>query len=177
MLDGRGASGHASRRERCGDAARETGVPIYFEDIEPGDTLDCGGFSLSRDAIVAFARRYDPRPFHVDEAAAAASVFGGLVASSIQVHLEGSALVTARLDPFAITAGLGWQASRFRAPAYPDTRYTVSACWSGLRLSASQPGQGVCELAWTVVAPDGATIMSFGFNMLIAQRPGSTSPA
>jgi acyl dehydratase len=146
-------------------------MAIYFEDIELGDTIECGTFSLGAEEIMAFARRYDPRPFHIDIAAAERSVFGRLVASSLHIHLEGSALVTEKLSPYEITAGLGWQASRFHAPAYPDTTYAVTARWSGLRPSDSQPGQGVAELAWTVSAPDASVIMAFGFNMLIAKRP------
>ncbi|MDZ5449820.1 MaoC family dehydratase [Labrys sp. ZIDIC5] len=57
----------------------------YFEDLAIGDTDEIGAFTFSVENIKRFAMLYDPQPFHVDEAAAAASHFGGLVASGWQV--------------------------------------------------------------------------------------------
>lgn len=46
-----------------------------------GVTTALGSHKFEADAIKAFARKYDPQPFHIDEAAAKNSVFGGLCAS------------------------------------------------------------------------------------------------
>ena len=43
----------------------------YFEDIEVSDSQKAGPYSVSKDEIIQFAEKYDPRPFHIDEAAAA----------------------------------------------------------------------------------------------------------
>jgi acyl dehydratase len=59
---------------------REDGF-LYFEDFEPGAVFDLGKRTLSKEEIVAFAREFDPQPFHVDEEAANESTFGGLIAS------------------------------------------------------------------------------------------------
>ena len=56
-------------------------VTRYFEDYVPGLTVDCGTFSVSEAEIVAFAREYDPQPFHVDPVGAKDGPFGGLIAS------------------------------------------------------------------------------------------------
>jgi acyl dehydratase len=53
----------------------------YFEDFRAGDEFDLGERTVSEEEIVAFARQFDPQPFHVDAAAAAASPFGGIIAS------------------------------------------------------------------------------------------------
>lgn len=53
----------------------------YFEDIRPGDVIQLGSVEVTRDEIVDFASRYDPQPFHLSEAAAARSPYGGLIAS------------------------------------------------------------------------------------------------
>jgi len=53
----------------------------YFEDVEVGDAAEFGEYQVTAEEVVAFAERYDPQPFHTDEAAAQGSVFGGLVAS------------------------------------------------------------------------------------------------
>lgn len=43
----------------------------YFDDYVPGRTVDCGSFSISEADIIAFAKDYDPQPFHTDPVAAA----------------------------------------------------------------------------------------------------------
>ena len=58
------------------------GMPeIAFEDLVPGRVFDLGSTVVDHDEMVAFARRFDPQPFHVDPVAAASSLFGGLAAS------------------------------------------------------------------------------------------------
>ena len=54
---------------------------LYWEDFPVGAVFEFGGVTLTREAIVDFASRYDPQPFHLDDAAAEASLFGGLSAS------------------------------------------------------------------------------------------------
>ncbi len=53
----------------------------YFEDLEVGTTIDLGSYTFTREAIIDFARKYDPQPFHLDEEAASKSLFGALCAS------------------------------------------------------------------------------------------------
>jgi acyl dehydratase len=53
----------------------------YFEDFREGETVELGEYEVTEGEILAFARMYDPQPFHVDPAAAARSPFGGLIAS------------------------------------------------------------------------------------------------
>ena len=53
----------------------------YFEDVSIGSTTTFGAYDVTRAEIKEFARNYDPQPFHLDEGAAAASIFGELVAS------------------------------------------------------------------------------------------------
>ena len=55
--------------------------PRYFEDYVPGLTVDCGSFTMNEADIIAFAKEYDPQPFHVDPAAAKDGPYGGLIAS------------------------------------------------------------------------------------------------
>jgi acyl dehydratase len=53
----------------------------YFEDIVVGTRIELGSHTFEAEEIKAFARKYDPQRFHVDEAEAAKSHFGKLVAS------------------------------------------------------------------------------------------------
>jgi acyl dehydratase len=54
---------------------------IYLDDLQPGQIFALGRRSVDRDEIVAFARAWDPQPFHLDETAARASIYGQLIAS------------------------------------------------------------------------------------------------
>ena len=54
---------------------------LYFEDFEPGEVYELGTRTVTESEIVAFARQWDPQPFHIDPEAAKESVFGGLIAS------------------------------------------------------------------------------------------------
>jgi acyl dehydratase len=53
----------------------------YWEDIKVGDTGQLGAYTVTEAEILAYARKYDPQPFHIDPEAAKRSIFGGLIAS------------------------------------------------------------------------------------------------
>jgi acyl dehydratase len=79
------------------DAPADGGIDDgFFEDRIVGETSDLGSHTFTREEIVAFAREYDPQPFHLDEAAARASLFGGLCASGwhTAAHLIRGIIVT-----------------------------------------------------------------------------------
>jgi len=53
----------------------------FAEDFKAGDIFDLGKYRVSRDEIIEFAQKYDPFPFHIDDEAAAKTVFGGIISS------------------------------------------------------------------------------------------------
>jgi acyl dehydratase len=57
---------------------------LYLEDLKVGQQFKTGSHSLTADEIIAFARQYDPQPFHTDPEAARHTFFGGLAASGWQ---------------------------------------------------------------------------------------------
>ncbi|WP_233261532.1 MaoC/PaaZ C-terminal domain-containing protein [Vitiosangium sp. GDMCC 1.1324] len=56
----------------------------YFEDFQVGQVLELGSYVVTREEILAFARQYDPQPFHVDEEAGRQSIYGSIIASGWQ---------------------------------------------------------------------------------------------
>ena len=56
-------------------------APYYFDDLTLGQRIITDSYTMDAEKIIAFAREYDPQPFHVDAEAAKDSLFGGLVAS------------------------------------------------------------------------------------------------
>ena len=56
----------------------------YWEDFAVGEVIELGSCSITEAEVLAFARKYDPQPFHTDPEAARRSIFGGLIASGWQ---------------------------------------------------------------------------------------------
>ena len=54
---------------------------LYWEDFPVGDTMEMGSHTFTEAEIIAFARQFDPQPFHIDPEAAKNSFFKGLIAS------------------------------------------------------------------------------------------------
>jgi acyl dehydratase len=53
----------------------------YFEDFTAGQVIELGSHTITRDEMIAFARQFDPQPFHLDDEAAKKTIYGGLIAS------------------------------------------------------------------------------------------------
>lgn len=93
----------------------------YWEDFEVGETADLGSCSLTEEQIMAFARKYDPQPFHVDPEAARRSIFGGLIASgwhtcALMMRLSVEA---AQREQAAATGSPGIDSCRWLKPVRP----------------------------------------------------------
>lgn len=93
-------------------------APWFAEDLPVGVPRTLGRWRLTAEEIVDFGRQWDPLPFHVDPEAAAASPFGGLIASGL--HTMGVAqrlLVEGIHRHVALVAGRGASGVRLPAPA------------------------------------------------------------
>ena len=98
---------------------------LFFEDREIGETFDLGAHSFGKEAIIAFARAWDPQPFHLDESAAKASLFGALAAS-------------------------GWHTAAvyIRSLVASRQRASAAAAAQGVALAAYGPSPGCKSLSW-----------------------------
>lgn len=87
---------------------------LFFEDRQLGEITDLGNHTFDRDGIIAFAREYDPQPFHLDEAAAKASLFGALCASGWHT----SAIFIRQVVRHRLAGNAAARPSGERQPAY-----------------------------------------------------------
>ncbi len=143
----------------------------YFEDLEVGYRSRVGSYVLSADEIVAFARRWDPQPFHVDEEAARRSLYKGLTASSLHLFAICTRLFFDHPDRIAVLAMLGKDEIRFPHPARPgDELGYVTECIEA-RASRSKPDCGIVTLADTVENQRGETVLTQKVTLLVARRP------
>jgi len=144
----------------------------YFEDFKPGESVQLGSHTITRDEIIAFGRQFDPQPFHVDEEAARATIFGGLIASGWHT---GSLIMRLFCDGvIGDTASLGSPGideMRWLKPVRPgDTlslRMTVTDCVP----SRSKPDRGIIRTLLELSNQRGEVVVSIKGMNLIRRRP------
>ena len=125
------AASPAARREKppmldLWDAPADGGIDDgFFEDRVIGETGDLGSHTFTREETLAFAREYDPQPFHLDEEAARASLFGGLCASGwhTAAHLIRGIIVTRAKPNTEVVANGGRRAVYGPSPGFRDLRW------------------------------------------------------
>ena len=128
-----------------------------------------GTFSLTDTAVIEFAQSWDPQPYHVDPAAAAKSVFGGLVASSAHLFAICTRLFFDHEDRIQTVAMLGKDKLRLPNPARVGTTLTYETRCVGKRASGSRPDVGIVTLADTVTDDTGAVVLSQEVTLLVAR--------
>jgi acyl dehydratase len=127
----------------------------YLEDFQVGDVQETGSWTVTREEILAFARQFDPQPFHIDEAAAARTSFGGLIASGWHTASICMRLVvdTALVDESGETGSLGSPGVdelRWVKPVRPGDTLTVRIEVVEIVPSRSKPDRGLVRLRYTV---------------------------
>ena len=142
----------------------------YWDDLVEGEPLDCRPVLLDLEEIIAFAQKYDPQQFHVDEAIAAASRFKGIIASSLHTLSACTRVIVDAQKDVEILIGLGILEVALPNAVRPGDILTVDAYWSDLRRSASKPGQGLATVRFTVRNQRRETVLESGYKYMIACR-------
>ncbi|PLX41235.1 MAG: acyl dehydratase [Deltaproteobacteria bacterium] len=142
----------------------------YFEDIKEGEVLNCAPVKFTREEILEFGRRFDPQPFHVNEDSANASIFKGLVASSLHTLSACTKVVVEALDGAVILTGVGIEEAILYHPVRPGDLLTVNAHWTDMRRSKTRPGNGFATVRCEVSNQEGALVMRHGYNYMLACR-------
>jgi acyl dehydratase len=155
----------------------------YFEDIQVGDTYAVGRHTFSADEIKAFAQRFDPQPFHVDEAAGERSHFGALCASGWHTAVVWMRLMVdhrrgmmeaarARGEPVAgIGPALGFRELKWLKPVYVGDTIEYQSEVVETRVSNSRPRSGLMTIRSTGVNQNGEPVISFVSTTLVERRP------
>ena len=146
----------------------------YFEDYALGSTYECGSVSIDQASIVAFAKEFDPQPFHVDPVAAAAGPYGGLIASGWHTAaLVMRLLVENYLAPESSLGSAGLDELRWPHPVRPGDTLRVRATVVESRRSLSKPDRGIVKTMVEAANSGGATVMrATAINFMLA-RPDS----
>jgi acyl dehydratase len=150
----------------------------YWEDFAVGQVREFGAMPVSREAVLEFARQFDPQPFHLDDAAAEASLFGRLSASGWH-----SCAMAMRMmcDEYLLDAASlgspGIEQLKWLKPVYPGDTLRMRMTVLESRPMRSRPGVGLVRTRWELLNQQRDLVLSMeGWNML-RTRPADGGPA
>ncbi len=153
-----------------------TGNPlIYLDDLTVGDRFKSGEYAMDEAQIISFAAQFDPQPFHLDDTAARATLFGGLAASGWH-----TAAVTMRLQ---VTSGLpiaggiigaGGELSWPRPTRATDVLHVVSEVVQ-IQPSKSKPDRGMVTVRSETRNQHGDVLQLSTVRIVVPRRPGAAA--
>jgi len=144
----------------------------YLEDFEPGQQFGSGSVTVDAEQIKAFAKQFDPQPFHLDDQAARASFFQGLAASGWHTAaLTMRLLVEGELSVAGGIVGAGADEFRWPRPVRPGDTLTVRSEVLEVRPSKSRPEQGLVKVRSTTLNQKGEPVQIFVANLVVPRRP------
>jgi acyl dehydratase len=147
----------------------------YFEDWTVGETMKTGTVTVSEDAIVAFARLYDPQPFHLDRGAAQASPFKRLVASGWHTAAETMRLIVdSGIFGHSGGIGLGVDELRWLKPVYPGDTLRVTSEVASKRANPEKRS-GICHFKLTTINQNGEPVMTHTAIVIVPKRPEASA--
>lgn len=149
------------------------GELLYWEDLQEADKVEIGSHTFGEEEIIAFARQFDPQPFHVDPEAAKKSFFKGLVASgwhtcSVAMRL----MVDKYVSRSASLGSPGLDNIRWLAPVRAGDTITYYRTTIASRVSESKPQIGLLQSRWEAVNQRGETVMTMEGWGMFGRRPG-----
>ncbi|TMJ62425.1 MAG: acyl dehydratase [Alphaproteobacteria bacterium] len=144
--------------------------PLYFEELEIGTRSTAGPYVVSRDEIIQFAKKYDPVPRHLDEEAAARSLFGGLTASSAHTFSIFILLTTQLRPRLHVLAGLDWNELKLPHAVRPDDELELETTVLQMRLSKSKPDRGIILTRVLLRNQKRETALECTSNIFVARR-------
>ena len=142
----------------------------YLEDLSVGQRFECGTHALDADEIKAFAREYDPQPFHLDEEAARGTFFGGLAASGWQIVCLTMRMIAEHVP---IAGGLigGAAEITWPQPTRPDDVLEVTSIVMEVTPSRSKPERGMALLRTETRNQKGELLQIFTAKCVVPRRP------
>jgi acyl dehydratase len=149
----------------------------YWEDFTPGEVIEIGPRLVTREEIIAFATEFDPQPMHLDEAAASATLLGGLGASGWHTCCL---LMRMIADGFLLESSSmgapGVDEVRWLKPLRPGTQIRVRATVLDKRASSSRPEMGFVKFLYEVVDEQDAVLTTLTTSMMMARRETGARP-
>ena len=128
-------------------------------------------YRVTEEEIIEVGHRWDPRPYHTDPAAAAGSLFGGVVACSAHLFCIVSWLAHHVEDHTAAVTGLGWNNIKMHAPVRPGDEISLKARCIEARPSKTRPDCGVVTCRDELLNQRGELVFQADISFLMERRP------
>lgn len=143
----------------------------YLEDYAAGQTYSSGRHKVDKEQIFAFARQFDPQPYHLDEEAARKSPFRGLAASgwhtaAITMRL----LVDGEFKPAGGILGVGFDELSWPRAVRPGDELRVQSEILEVRPSKSKPDRGLIMVRNTTFNQNDEAVQVFTAKLLVPRR-------
>lgn len=147
--------------------------PMFLDDHQVGESIQCGSYEVTAQEVIAFASKWDPQPWHVDEEAAKASVFGGLTACS--AHIFSIYCITSpqwqngKIQQ--AIASLGFDGLRMHQPVFAGETVRCITTINSARVSASKPDRGIVVYGSDLLNERDEVVFSVECATLMARDP------
>lgn len=143
---------------------------LYLDDLHVGQRFTSGTYSLDAEQIKSFARQFDPQPFHLDEASAENTFFGGLAASgwhtaaiAMRLLVEGGAPIAGGV--IGASGEIAWL-----KPTRPGDTLRVESEIVEIVPSRSRPDRGMVSLRTEMHNQHGDVVQVFTAKLLVFRK-------
>ncbi len=144
----------------------------FFDDFAVGQVFAGGRARIGADEIKAFARQFDPQPFHLDEEAAKNSIFHGLAASGWHTAaLTMRLLAEGEFKPAGGIIGVGFDELSWQRPVRPGDELHAKSEIVEVRPSKSRPDRGLIRVRTTTFNQNDEAVQTFIGNLIVPRRP------
>jgi len=154
-------------------------ITYFWEDMAVGQVRDLGTISPSREDIIAFASQFDPQPFHLDDAAGEASVFGGLCASGWHTcSMAMRLMVTNFLQQTSSLGSPGLENIQWKKPVYPNDTLRLQTTVLETKPMGRRPDVGMTRNLWEMFNQHGDKVLHMeGWGMFRRRHPATPESA
>jgi acyl dehydratase len=144
---------------------------MFFDDLTIGDQATHGPFRVDEAEMRAFARRWDPLPIHVDDAAAARSVHGGIICSGIMTLAIKQHLLANHV-PWrdAVIGAAGYEGLTFPRPVRAGDELSFNWEVIALRASRTKPDRGIVTFRMRMLNQRQEPVLDFQDTVVLARR-------
>ncbi len=143
----------------------------YYEDYEVGQKFISDTYVVDETEIVEFSKKWDPQPFHIDEEAAIASIYGGLTAPSALIMAVASRLGNTIKPKIAALGALGMTDMEFPNPMRPGDTITLTSTVTQKRSSKTKPDRGIIHYTVRVANQNDEPVSTYRTKIMVAKRP------
>ena len=147
----------------------------FFEDFTVGEVQKPSGrVRVEKHDIIAFAKQFDPQPFHLSDEGGRKSIFGRLVASGWHTAALTMRLVAgSEYRAVEGTIGLGMDSLNWPIPVLPGDELHIESEVIEKRLSKSRPDRGLLKIRTLTFNQSGQVVQELVANALVPRRPAN----